>query len=175
MYFKNYGHDYLSNAEQCVLGLGESGLTQKYTFNKKSTIFAQSLWNFVKMIIWWGQYFDQVSYKLGKNCGFFNKSTFQQVSDFFWTRLYLPRPHVHLCLHLPSRSIPIELMKKAALCESPKPSSHPSSIIALILRSRSNVLVAHSRTYMALKSSMYKTLLYYFIFQTIFYEWQFIL
>ena len=37
------------------------------------------------------KYFDQVSYKLGKNCGFFNKSTFQHVSDFFWNRLYVNR------------------------------------------------------------------------------------
>ena len=69
-------------------GAKKIGHILKCAFNKKSTIFAQSLWNFVKMIIWWGQYFDQVSYKLGKNCGFFNKSSFQHVSDFFCTRLY---------------------------------------------------------------------------------------
>ena len=48
----------------------------KSAFIKKSTIFARSLWNLVKMTSWRVQYFDQVSYKLGKNCGFFDKRTF---------------------------------------------------------------------------------------------------
>ena len=55
----------------------------KCGFIEKSTIFAKSLRNLVKRTNWWDQYFDQVSYKLSKNCGFFNKSTFQNMSDFF--------------------------------------------------------------------------------------------
>ena len=57
-------------------GRAQSGLSQKYAFIKKSTIFTQSLRNFVKIRYTWGPYFDKVSQWLGKNCGFFNKSIF---------------------------------------------------------------------------------------------------
>ena len=57
-------------------GRAQSGLSQKYAFIKKSTIFTQSLRNFVKIRYTWGPYFDKVSQWFGKNCGFFNKSIF---------------------------------------------------------------------------------------------------
>ena len=36
------------------------GLAQKFTIGKKSTIFALSSWNLVKLTTSWGSYFDQV-------------------------------------------------------------------------------------------------------------------
>ena len=38
------------------------GHTQKLAINKKSTIFALSLWNLVKIITSWGNHFHQVSW-----------------------------------------------------------------------------------------------------------------
>ena len=49
----------------------------KYAFIKKSTIFSQFLWDLVKMTTLWVGHFDQVSNKLEKNCGYFNKSIFR--------------------------------------------------------------------------------------------------
>ena len=49
---------------------------QKYAINKKSTIFTQFLWHFVKMTIPWDDHFSKVSSKLGENCGFFINSIF---------------------------------------------------------------------------------------------------
>ena len=49
---------------------------QKYAINKKSTIFTQFLWHFVKMTIPWDDHFGKVSSKLGENCGFFINSIF---------------------------------------------------------------------------------------------------
>ena len=49
---------------------------QKYAINKKSTIFTQFLWHFVKMTIPWDDHFGKVSSKLGENCGFFIYSIF---------------------------------------------------------------------------------------------------
>ena len=47
------------------------GLPQKLAIIKKSTFFIQSSWNLVKIIISWAKYFDQVSWRLDKKCGFF--------------------------------------------------------------------------------------------------------
>ena len=69
-------------------GRAQSGLSQKYAFIKKSTIFTQSLRNFVKIRYTWGPYFDKLSQWLSKNCGFFNKSIFLPKSGFAWFRLY---------------------------------------------------------------------------------------
>ena len=51
-------------------------VAQKYAIDKKSAIFTQFLWDLVKMTILRVSPFDQVSKKLGKNCGFFNNSIF---------------------------------------------------------------------------------------------------
>ena len=48
----------------------------KYAFIKKSTIFTQTLRNFVKIRYPWVSYFDKVSLWLDKNCGFSSKSIF---------------------------------------------------------------------------------------------------
>ena len=67
----------------------ESGLSQKYAFIKKSTIFTQSLRNLVKIRYSWVAYLPQVSQWLGKNCGFFNKSIFLAQSGFSVACLYI--------------------------------------------------------------------------------------
>ena len=48
----------------------KTGHDQKLAINKKSTIFVQSLWNLVKMINSWGNYFHQGSWGLDKNFEF---------------------------------------------------------------------------------------------------------
>ena len=53
------------------------------TICKRSTIFVQSSWNFVKMIIPWGDYFHQVSWGLNKKCGFFTNGQFLSLCQFF--------------------------------------------------------------------------------------------
>ena len=57
--------------------------------NKKSTIIVQSLFNLVKMIVSWGDYFHQVSLGLDKNCWFFTTGQFLNVCCFFLLRLYI--------------------------------------------------------------------------------------
>ena len=63
-------------------------LAQKYTIDKKSTIFIQSLWNLVKIRYSWVAYLNIVLQWLGKNCGFFNKSIFLAQSGFSVACLY---------------------------------------------------------------------------------------
>ena len=63
-------------------------LKQKYAFIKNSTIFTQSLQNFVTIRYSWVPYCDKVSQWLGKNCGFFNKSIFLLESKLAWPTLY---------------------------------------------------------------------------------------
>ena len=58
--------------------LGQTSLwvAQKYAFIRKSPIFIGFFWYFAKMSDTWVAYFDKVSKKYDKNCGFSNKSTF---------------------------------------------------------------------------------------------------
>ena len=51
-------------------------MPHKYAFIKKSAILVQFFWDLVKTTTSFVGHFDQVSKKLGQNCGFFNKSIF---------------------------------------------------------------------------------------------------
>ena len=61
---------------------------QNLAISKKTTILVQSSWNLVKIIASWGNRFHQVSWRLDKNCGFFNNSQYLNVCGFFLLRLY---------------------------------------------------------------------------------------
>ena len=69
-----------------------------YAFTKKSTIFTQSLRNFVKINYPWVPYFEKVSLWLDKNCGFLNKSiccsklsnSLTHTVDYGWPLTTLP-------------------------------------------------------------------------------------
>ena len=54
----------------------------KLVSNKKSTIFVQSSWKFIKMISLWGNCFHQVSWELDKKFGLFTPRQFLSVSRF---------------------------------------------------------------------------------------------
>ena len=56
---------------------------QKLAFSEKSTFFAQSSWNLVKIITTWGNHFHQVSWGLDKKCRFFTNGQFLNVGPFF--------------------------------------------------------------------------------------------
>ena len=56
---------------------------QKLAINEKSTIFVESSWNLVKMIISWGNRFPKVSWGLDKNCGFFQWPIFERKWNVF--------------------------------------------------------------------------------------------
>ena len=60
----------------------------KLALIKKSTLFVLSLWNSVKMINSWCDFFHQVSWGLNKKCGFFTKGQFLNVCRFLFPRLY---------------------------------------------------------------------------------------
>ena len=60
---------------------------QKLPIDKKATIFVQSSWNLVKMIITWGNHFYQVSEGLNENCGLFTNGQFLYLCHFFLLRL----------------------------------------------------------------------------------------
>ena len=55
----------------------------KLAITKSSTIFAQSLWNLVKINTSWGNDFDQVSWQLDKNCGILLMVNFWMCAAFF--------------------------------------------------------------------------------------------
>ena len=54
----------------------KTGHVQKLATNKKSTIFVQSLWNLVKMITSWGNYFHQLPWGWAKNADFSSMAKF---------------------------------------------------------------------------------------------------
>ena len=58
-------------------------LALKCSINKKSTMFGQTLWNFVKLILAWVGQIGKVSSKLDKNCGFFINRQFLSQCHFF--------------------------------------------------------------------------------------------
>ena len=62
---------------------------QKLLINKKSTMFFKSSQNLMKMIIKYGNYFQEVTKGLDKNCGFFINGQFLNLSRFSLLRLYL--------------------------------------------------------------------------------------
>ena len=61
---------------------------QKLNISEKSTIFVQSLWNLVKMITSWGNYFHQVSWELDKIVDFFLMLIFLTCPIFFLLIFY---------------------------------------------------------------------------------------
>ena len=65
---------------------------------KKSTIFVQSSWNFVKIITSWGNHFFQVSWWLEKNCGFFISVQFLNVCVFVLLRPYFSKNLMTICI-----------------------------------------------------------------------------
>ena len=69
-------------------------LAPKYAISEKSTIFVQFLWNFVKIITSWGNYFHQVLWGLKKNCGFFTIGQCLSVSGFVLLRPYIDEPPI---------------------------------------------------------------------------------
>ena len=62
----------------------KSNLENRMLLLKKSTIFVQLLWTFVKMSVQWINSDGKISAWLGKNCGFFINSIL-----FFWVDVLL--------------------------------------------------------------------------------------
>ena len=61
---------------------------QTLAASKKSTIFVQSSWNLLTTLTSCGNDFHQVSWRLGKNCGFFTNSQLLNESKNFLISLY---------------------------------------------------------------------------------------
>ena len=75
----------LKDSKVCVKNIH----IEKLAISKKSTFFDLSSWNLVKIITIWGYHFHQVSWRLGKKCGFFTNGQFLNVGPFFCLRLYI--------------------------------------------------------------------------------------
>ena len=61
--------------------------------SKKSTPFVLSLWNLVKIITSWADFFYQISWGKDENCRFFTDGQFLNVSRFLLLRLYQALTH----------------------------------------------------------------------------------
>ena len=92
------------------------------TISKKSTIFVQSSWKLVKIIISWGNHFHKVSWGLEKNCGFFINGQFLNM----WY-LFLLRPYFSIFFNIINFSYPFILMLGGCLKDA-LPGKHARSV-----------------------------------------------